>query len=1112
MKREMWKTTVREIRQSLGRFLAIFAIVALGVSLFAGLRIARPFMLATTGEYLTEKNFYDFQLLNSYGFEAEDLAQLAEQPEVRKAAGAYTYDVLTQYDGEDSAKVMKLHTITEGINGLEVIRGRMPESVSECVVDSRLYGEEAIGRKICLTDENKEETLDCLAVTEFTIVGIVQSSRYIQFERGNTSLGNGTVSGFFYVRPEAVESAIYTEIFVKLDEDFSLYEEEYEAYIDGLTPKWEDLLREVSGNRYERLLTEARQELDDAREEFLAEKADAEAELKDAEEELAEAEAELSDAKIKLADAEKELTDGRVELSEKEQELADAEKEIAENEKLLLEKEQELKDAMEEWTVNSKICNDTEQSLLNMQEELISREQELLAGEAQLLAQDQQLRTYLGMLDPVANRAEYEAVSAGLSQVTEQLRIVQAGMAQVRSGKAEIAQGLGELQGAHDQLALAIMHIWDGERQLEDAKTALSDGKEELAQGKQKLADGRKELADAEIELQDAQKELADGEAEYLEGLQDYKEGLAEFEKEIADAEKELAEAEADLEELEEPDFYVLGRDTNIGYVCLENDSTIISDVAKVFPVFFFLVAALVCMTTMNRMIEEQRTQIGVLKALGYSNGVIMTKYLFYSGSAAVAGSIVGYIFGTLFFPKVVWSAYGIMYDVAELTYYMDWPLALISLVASMVCSMGVTWYSCRSELVHVAASLMRPKAPKAGKRVMFEYIPFLWKRLKFLQKVSIRNVLRYKKRFFMMIVGISGCTALLVAGFGILDSIKDVVTMQYEEIILYDMSVTFRDAPDEETRTKYAELLRDQCEASAMFLETAMDIRGREGTKSLYMIVPEEVDQIGKYIRLHNEKGEKVPFPKEGEVVLTGKLADTIGVKAGDSVTMMDEERQSFTVTVSGICENFIYNYAYLHPDTCKKLWKEPEYKSAYIKLEDTEGVSSAYEKQHQLSAALLNMEQVSNVTLNQDVRDRFESMMGSLNYIVMVIILCATALAFIVLYNLTNINITERVREIATIKVLGFTRKETATYVFRDNLILTALGAVIGLFLGKIFHAFMMSCIRLEIVAFDVRINSVSYLYSFLLTFVFAWFVNLVMTGKIKRISMTESLKSVD
>ncbi len=1166
MKNAMWKTTFREIKQSLGRFLAILAIVALGVGLFAGLKVTKPFMLETMSGYLEEKQFYDFRLLSSYGFEQEDVEYLAAQPEARAVQGSFTYDVLYEYGASDATGVMKVHSLTEGVNELEVLEGRLPEAANECVVDSRLYGEEAIGETIRLSQENEEDTLEKFAQKEFTVVGVVQSSYYIQFERGNTSLGTGKVDSFLYVRPEAFDSEVYTEIFVKLDKDFPLYSQEYDDYIEEQEQLWEEYLQIAVDRRFQDIVEEANEELADAREEFLQEKADAEKELSDAKQELTDAAIEIADGKQEIEDGKKEIQDGYAELADAEAELLDGERELQEQERTLLAREKELEDGIQAWNDNNYAVEskkgelgEAEKQIAASEELLAQREAELKASEEQLLAQKTQLETVEAQLDAqeqtltekeaellaqeqqliaafgqvpeeyaaaieegrtqiAQGKAEItaarEQVTAGKAQLEPYLQQIEQGRVELEAAKAQLAasklqleEGNKQLAEADKELAKAWEEIEDGKAQLEEGKQKIADAKKELEEGKKEIADARQELADAEKEIADAEVELADGEQEYEDGLQEYEDGVEEFNKEIADAESELADAQKEIDELEEPDSYILGRDTNVGYVCLESDSCIVEDVSDVFPVFFFLVAALVCMTTMNRMIEEQRTQIGVLKALGYSNATIMCKYLFYSGSAALLGCISGFFVGTFLFPKVIWFAYGMMYDGVSMVYYMEWKLAAISLVVSLLCSMGVTWYSCRVELNEVAASLMRPKAPKAGKRIFLERIPFIWRHLKFLQKVSIRNVLRYKRRFFMMVIGISGCTSLLVAAFGIKDSIADVASMQYQEIQLYDVSVTFTEAPDAEEYQEFEELVDGRIGSHAMFMEGSLDIQANGYTKSISLVVPQEPDTVESYLDLHTLDGEHIAFPGENEAVITHKLAENFELQVGDTVELVDEDHNTFTVTISGINQNFVYNYVYLHPDTCSKLWKEPEYKTAYLNLHEVGG-----EDVHLLSADIMKLETIANVTINEDVQERFESMMSSMNYIVLLIILCAAALAFIVLYNLTNINITERVREIATIKVLGFYKKETATYVFRENIMLTAIGAIAGLLLGKVFHAFVMSCINIDMVAFDVRVKGISYIYSIVLTLFFAWFVNRLMTGKLEKISMTESLKSVD
>lgn len=892
MKSIMKKTTLREIRQSLGRYLAIFAIVAMGVGFFAGLKITRQVMITSANAYLEEKQLYDFRLLSTLGFEDEDVQTLSSKEDIRFVEGAVAADIL-YFNQQGNEDVIKAHSLLQNINGLEVVAGRLPQQATECVVDANLYDKSALRTKIVLSENNVEEDLDYFAYREYTIVGIAQSSAYIQFERGTTALGNGQVSGFMYLLPQGFCAEFYTEIYVKFNQDYPIYSKDYNDYIDEKEPLWKDYCKAQGERRYQAI--------------------------------VADAEAELANAKQTLA--------------------------------------------------------------------------------------------------------------------------------------------------------------------------------EEKADAKQTLADAKKELTDAEAELADAHAELADGWAKYNDSY-------AEFEEKIAEAEQEIADAEADIANIEKPETYVLNRDTNIGYACFQNDSSIVEGLANVFPVFFFLVAALVCMTTMNRMVEEQRTQIGVLKALGYGEAAIMGKYLFYSGSAALAGCIAGYFLGIHLFPFVIWTAYGMMYQMGSIVYIFDGGTALLCLACALLCSMGTTWISCRHELKEVAADLMRPKAPRAGKRVFLEWLPFIWKRLKFLHKVSVRNIVRYKRRFFMMVIGISGCTALLVTGFGIRDSVVDIADQQFQEIQTYQFGITLKNGikdANDPSLTEFTEILDTYGGSFLPVLETTMDLQTPENLKSIHLIIVENPAQIGEYIDLHTPDKTAISYPKAGEAVICEKLAKRYRIQIGDTIHLFEENGTEVQAVVSGICENYIYNYIYLNAETYQTALGTFLYKNVYANITKDADI-------HAIGAAIMKANNITAVSINADMLVRFSSMMSSMNYIVFVVIACAAALAFIVLYNLNNINITERIREIATIKVLGFYRNETAAYVFRENTALTAIGCAVGLLLGKLLHIYVMHKVDIDLMSFDVHVKAVSYLLSILLTFAFTWIVNRIMTGKLENINMAESLKSVD
>lgn len=992
----MMKTTLREIRQSLGRYLAIMAIVALGVGLFCGLKVTRDVMVKSAQQYFEERQLYDISLLSTVGFDTDVAKQLSRREKVLDAQGAVSTDALL-LDAQGKESALKVYSLLDQQNLPVLVSGRLPQNAQECVVDAQAFGKDAVGTMLTLSENNEEDTEELFAHKQFHVVGTVNSPYYANYERGTTSLGNGTIRGFMLVLKDAFDCDYDTEIFVRLNtEGAAIYSEEYDAQIDEVESWLEDFAQQKADERYQRLKADGEEELYASRQQLLSQTQKNQLELEASRQQLSRAEGTIADGKAQL--------------------------EIGKT--------------------------------------------QLISGKAQLQAQRQQILQGLNQ----ARTAKSQT-----------------------AGNAYLAQANAQAQAQEQQLQASLTQVEDGLRQVESGLDQL-----ELAQS---------ELELQEQQLQNSQTELEAAQREYDAGLLQYKEGSRRLSEGVDEANQQLDEAQDELDELEEPDVYLLGRDTNIGYASFDNDSSIVNGIANVFPIFFFLVAALVCVTTMNRMVEEQRTQIGVLKALGYSEGSIMGKYLFYSGSAAGLGCLIGFFGGSILFPYVIWQAYAIMYRMGGICFVFDLRLGLVSLAASMLCSMGTTYLSCRYELMSVPAQLMRPKAPKAGKRILLERITFVWNRLSFLVKVSIRNVLRYKKRFCMMVIGISGCTALLVTGFGVKDSIANIAGQQFGSVQTYGMSLLMQENYSQGEWEELEDYLREEGRGYTRASERSMDLDLADGkTKSVTVVIPEDTARFGDYWDLHTESGEPIPFPKQGEAILTAEFARRQGIKEGDTVSLSDEDGNRLTLRIIGLSENYVYNYLYLTADSWESQNGEaPDCRSVYI---NTEGVSD----EHRLLARLMKLDAVSSVTVNQDTLDRFDSMMSSLDYIVLVIIICAGSLAFIVLYNLTNINITERIREIATIKVLGFYPMETAAYVFRENLFLTAIGGSAGLLLGKLLHWFVMEQINIDMVSFPHTVLPLSYGYSLLLTFLFAFIVNLVMFQKLDKINMAESLKSIE
>ena len=1148
MKHSMiWKSAIREIMGSLGRYLAIFAIVALGVGFFSGLKITKAVFLKSVTEYLRETSFYDYRILGELGFSEEQVASLKDKEDVLGAEGSITFD--SYYDNQSGSRsVGRFHSITKDVNKIKLVSGRMPQKADECLADSFYFGNGVIGKKITLQPEKADEEIENFKVTEFTIVGIAKSPLYLQFERGNTTLGTGSIDAFFYVMPEAFGIDYYTEIYVKFRQNFPLYAKEYDEFIEQKEASWKEYVSKISESR----LTELPQLIEDAKKTLAEKKADAQKELD-------EAWSQLEDARLKIEDAQKQLDDGKEEIKKGWEELAQAKKEVEDGKKTLEEKEPELTKAQEELEKGQKKIEEGEKVLAEKEAEFTQAKSQVEAakmtlqlGEMQykltmesLISEQSSIDSSLKSLDEREKalsmrealaqtfgmgtayeeefkkeretiKKERESIQKSLEDLNRRYRENLALGEQIASGKKELEENAKKLEEGEKALTDAKNELWqgkkdliDGQKKIEEGKEALRTGKQELVKAEKEIADGEKLLGEKELELADAEEQFSQGREEYLDGLKQYEDAKKEFEDKVQSAQKAIDEKEDQYLRGVAPKGYLLGRGTNIGYVCFESDSAIVDGIANVFPVFFFLVAALICVTTMNRMVEEQRTQIGVLKALGYSDGRIMFRFMFYSGSAAITGAILGYFVGTRVFPYVIWTVYGIMYEADAIHFLFSPALAGVSLAVSVLCSVGTTYLSCRKELESPAAQLMRPRAPKAGKRVFLEYLPFIWKRLSFLRKVAVRNVVRYKKRFFMMILGIGGCTGLLLTGFGLKDSINGVADMHYTEVQLYDVSVMLQKRADDSFLKELEALRSKGLKDYLVYQESSLDLVTKEGQKSVTTLTfPKDLtqDKFSNFIKLRSKKGEFIAMPEKGEAVVTDKVARLLGIQVGDEIILRDSSQRELKAKVTGIAKNYLFNFVFLDQETWESGWRVSyEAKNVYLKVADGRSVN-------ELAPKVMKLSGVANVTVTENMVRRFNAMMKSMDLIVILITACAAGLAFIVLYNLTNINITERIREIATIKVLGFYARETALYVFRENFVLTLIGSLIGLIMGKWLHAFVISEINVDMVSFGVRIFPQSYVYAVLLTILFSVLVSLMMNRRLEEVSMTESLKSVD
>lgn len=696
------------------------------------------------------------------------------------------------------------------------------------------------------------------------------------------------------------------------------------------------------------------------------------------------------------------------------------------------------------------------------------------------------------------NKAKLDAGRQRLQEVAAKLKVSRQ---QLDAGQAQYQSGLSQLENGKQQLSDASAALSQNRSLLQDQEASLTDAQKQLEDAKQQLSQARRQLDDAKAALSENEKKLEDGE-------KDYASAKADAEAELADGKAEIEDAQKQLDEIEMPEWYVWDRSKNVSYASFTANIDKLKAITTVFPIFFFLVAALVVSTTMTRMVEEERLQIGTLKALGYSSSMIMKKYLWYAFSASVTGTIVGLAIGFRAFPSIIWSAYEMMYYMPSIATPWRLSQALLSGGTLIALSMLVTYFTCRSSLGEVPAALMLPRAPKAGKRILLERITPVWRHFPFSWKVTCRNLFRYKKRFWMTIIGVMGCTSLLVAGFGISDSLNAIITKQYSDVFHYDLMTIVTKEQALESGEVY-EYLFDNPGIFSDSLAVSMESTRQSspsGDVDVYLMVPESLSGFSSFVDLHERVSKKATPLSDDGVVITEKLAKAMNVKAGDSITLKNGNDATATFLVTGVCEHYVSNYAYMSSATYTSgFGTSPELNAALSIMPD-----DSQEIRDQASADLLDMNSIASLNFTQDSMSQVLNMLNSINAVVVLIIICAACLAFVVLYNLSNINVAERVKEIATIKVLGFYRHEVNSYVNRESIALTIIGIFFGLFGGIALHRFVISTVEVDAVMFGRNIRPVSFLYAIALTLLFSTIVNVVMSGILKKISMVESMKA--
>ena len=1077
-KNAMRKNLRQSIRNSFGRYVALMMIIGLGASLFMGLLITRQDMVATGQHFMDQQKMFDLRMISNYGWSEKYIEKFAQLPGVEEADGVVYLDMIARTEGMAENTVYRLYSMPEKLNQVALQSGRMPRNAHECVVESFFTDDSILGKNLIISPLNEKDSLDMLRSQTFTIVGRISSPLYLDMNRGTTSVGSGSLEMFFYLPSESFDIDYCMEINLTLDENYDIYTEDYHNFLEDALDALEPEAEKLSEQRFRDVKKEAEEEYAEGYQEYLDG-------LQEYEDGKAEAEQELKDAYQELKDGEEELEENRLKLLRAESQIEDGKKQI--------------EAGFAELERNEIECNT---NLKTVRSQLATAR----AGVAALEAEGIPEKYDTANAYVAAAAEQIAAIQDKYATATEEeIPVLDAYLAEAKAGHEAALAGLNAIAPYYTQYCEAVGAV----DYLTGLETTLLDGLEQIYTTRASLKATHDELTDAEAKLWvswtewgEGRDEIADGWIEYEDAKVEVAQELADAEAELKDAEEDLREAREEIDDMDEPDLIMLDRTSNVGYNNLDSSSNIVAGVARVLPVFFLLVASLVCITTMTRMIDEERTQIGTLKALGYTNAEIMRKYLVYSGSGAVIGCSMGLVLGSTVIPMIIWEAYKIMLYVQKdliLTVNLPWCITIVGVYTALMLS--VTWYGCRKTLQEEPAQLIRPKAPDPGKKILLEYL-WIWKNLSFLNKVTLRNIFRYRQRMAMMLIGIGGCTALLLTGFGLRDTIVNIVDHQYEEITFYDISVYFRETPTEAQRTEFAQTVADT-DDFMFYHQSSVDLEFNGKTKALYMISGD--DHLANFIDLH-KGSRKLSLPGLDEVVLSVGICENLDIEVGDKLTLRNADMQKLELTVSGIYDNYIENFALVSPETIEKNWGQaPEEQMAFVQVTEQQD-------DHTIGASISELDSVLNVSVSQDMADMIGSMMDALDLVIILIVFCAGLLAVIVLYNLTNININERIREIATIKVLGFRAGETGAYVFKENMILTVIGSILGLGLGYLLLAFVITQIKIDMVCFKVITKPLSYVLAVALTLVSAVIVDFIFYFKLDKINMAEALKSVE
>lgn len=1082
-------TSIREIKHSFKRFLSLLIMSMLGVGVFVGISAAAPDMMKSIDTYYDNSNYYDIKIVSTLGLTEDDIDKLSNVSGIKKAYGSYSKDVIME--NKENESVIKVIGITDDVNKIEVEKGRKPKNNDEIIVEKSLLEHEnlKIGDKIKLQDE------ESFNKTELTIVGVVRSPLYISnftasSNRGNTNLGSGKINYYTYVNNSNFKLDYYTESYVIVNDAKNKLtnSKQYNELVDKTLSKINKIKTDREKNRHDEIYNKINDEIIKNENEGLNRLNAAKNELDIVNVKLKNGKVALDGAKNELADAyaildtnKSQLDAGKLELDKAKSKLEFAKQELDAG-------KSRINEELEDYEITLDDINNFKENISKID----------ISKETIINSIPSDTPYYEEIID-IINNIDVDNLKDSIKDLVTNSSNIDKIIDNIPNETPNYDEIIEVLE-TYKQNSDKIIELIEAIERIEKAEEEYNDG---LALYNLSLAEYNKNY-DVYVnyynEYQNGLSVYNNSLREYNNSLNLYNTGIEEYYNSKNMFDLKMLEAKKALNDIPEAKWYIYKRLDDSQYSGFIDDGNSVSNLSKVFPTIFFVVAILISLISMSRMVEDDRIEIGTIKSLGFSNKHIRKKYLLYSGIATITGGLIGSLLGFFLLPKYIWNIYKILFMVPVFKYYYDPTNVIIGITIATICICGTTLFTIKKVVKEKPSELMRPKAPENGKRVILEKIPFVWNRINFSNKITVRNLFRYKKRVLMTVGGILGCTALMLAGFGIRDSIVDIPEKQYKEVFNFDEMVYLTDnvSQDEIDKIFNSDHIVNR-------LDTKMLVSATTGDYNINIFVPNDDNNIKNVLDLRSlNTGKKLDL-EDNKIVISDKLSELTNKKTGDKLTITDSENKTYEFIISGVCENYVGHYVFINKDTYEENFGEYNTNIVYINIDNLKN-------EEKISTALLENDNVMSVMSVNSTINSVDDMLKTLNSVVLILIILSGALSFVVLYNLSYINISERKREIATLKVLGFTDKEVDKYITKETIILTLIGIVLGLIFGIFLTNVIIDTVEIEMVRFLHNINISSFIITAIFIILFTLIVNRIIHFALKKIDMIESLKSVE